>query len=184
MFSNVVATGHYAWAPSSGVLFDDDVVNQNTQDVHVNEEENLEEGSGDSEEDVIPNYTDDVCNLVAGVNIANSSGKRKSREQGGGQSTKKSKKPHGVGAQMLSRWDKLVDDVSTRNDSRDKIGCSISEVMTEIHSIPNIVFGDDLYYFATEYLSRRNKREMWAAIGDLDRKYQWLQKIYQRSQKH
>ena len=169
MFSNVVATGHYAWAPSSGVLFDDDVVNQNTQDVHINEEENLEEGSGDSEEDVIPNYTDDVCNLIAGVNMANSSttnssGKRKSREQGGGKSTKKSKKPHGVRAQRLSRWDKLVDDVSTRNDSRDKIGCSISEVMTEIHSIPDIVFGDDLYYFATEYLSKRNKREMWAAI--------------------
>ncbi|XP_011014260.1 PREDICTED: uncharacterized protein LOC105118094 [Populus euphratica] len=57
MFSNVVATGHYAWAPSSGVLFDDDTVNQNTQDVHVNKEENLEEGSGDSKEDVIPNYT-------------------------------------------------------------------------------------------------------------------------------
>lgn len=85
---------------------------------------------------------------------------------------------------MLSHWDKLVDDVSTRNDSRDKIGCSISEVMMEIHSIPDIIFGDDLYYFATEYLSRRNKREIWAAIGDLDRKYQWLQKIYQRSQKH
>ncbi|KAJ6989010.1 hypothetical protein NC653_021795 [Populus alba x Populus x berolinensis] len=67
IFNNVVATGHYAWAPSSGVLFDDDVMNQNTQDVHINEEENLEEGSGDSEEDVIPNYTDDVCNLVVGV---------------------------------------------------------------------------------------------------------------------
>ena len=53
MLNNVVATGHYAWAPSSRVLFDDDVVNQNTQDVHVNKEENLEEGSGDSEEDVI-----------------------------------------------------------------------------------------------------------------------------------
>jgi hypothetical protein len=85
---------------------------------------------------------------------------------------------------MLSRWDKLVDDVSTKNDRRDKIGCSISEVMAEIHSIPGIIFGDDLYYFATEYLSRRNKREMWAAIGDLDRKYQWLQNMYQRSQKH
>ena len=189
MFSNVVATGHYAWAPSSGVLFDDDVVNQNTQDVHVNKEENLEEGSGDSEEDVIPNYTDDVCNLIARVNMGNSSttnssGKRKAREQGGGKSIKKSKKPHGVGAQMLSRWDKLVDDVLTKNDRRDKIGCSISEVMTEIHSIPDIIFGDDLYYFATEYLSRRNKREIWAAIGDLDRKYQWLQNMYQRSQKH
>ncbi|XP_011041083.1 PREDICTED: uncharacterized protein LOC105137151 [Populus euphratica] len=177
IFSNVVATGHYVWAPSSGVLFDDDTVNQNTQDVHVNEEENLEEGSGDSEEDAIPNYTDDVCNLVVGVNMGNnsttnSSGKRKAKEQCSGQSTNKSKKPHRVGAQMLKRWDKLVDDVSIRNDSRDKIGCSISEVMIEIHSIPDIIFGDDLYWFATEYLSRRNKREMWAAIGDLDRKYQ------------
>jgi len=85
MFSNVVATGHYAWTPSSGSLFDDDVVNQNTQDVNVNEKENLKERSGDSEEDVIPNYTDDVCNLVVGVNVGNrnttnSSGKRKARE--------------------------------------------------------------------------------------------------------
>jgi uncharacterized protein (DUF4213/DUF364 family) len=67
--------------------------------------------------------------------------------------------------------------------SRDKIGCSISEVMAEVHSIPEITFGDDLYCFATEYLSMRNKREMWASIGDINRKYQWLQKIYQRSQK-
>jgi hypothetical protein len=44
-------------------------VNQSTQDVNVNEEENLEEGSGDSEEDVIPNYTDDAYNLVARVNM-------------------------------------------------------------------------------------------------------------------
>jgi hypothetical protein len=40
MFINVVATGHYAWTPSSISLFDDDV-NQSTQDVNVNEEENL-----------------------------------------------------------------------------------------------------------------------------------------------
>jgi hypothetical protein len=48
-----VATLHYAWTLFSKTLLDDDVVNQSTQDVNVNEKENLEEGSGDSEEDVI-----------------------------------------------------------------------------------------------------------------------------------
>jgi hypothetical protein len=153
--------------PSSGTLFDDDTVNQSTQNANVNEEENLEEGSDDSKEDVIPNYTDDVCNLVTGVNMGNSSttnssGKRKTREQCGGQSRKKSKKPYGFGAQLLLHWDQLIDRVLIRNDSRDKIGCSINEVMTEVHFIPEITFGDDLYCFATKYLSTRNKREMRA----------------------
>ena len=95
MFNNVAAIRHYAWTPSSGTLFDDDNdVNQSTQD--VNEEENLKKGSSDSEKDVISNYTEDVCNLVAGVNIrnnstTNSSGKRKAREQCDGQSRKKRK---------------------------------------------------------------------------------------------
>jgi hypothetical protein len=42
----------------------------------------------------------------------------------------------------------------------DKIGYSISEVMAEVHFIPGITFSDDLYYFATKYLSKINKREM------------------------
>ena len=100
------------------------------------------------------------------------------------QSRKKSKKPSGLGVRLMSCWDELLDRVSTRNDSRDKIGCSISEVMSEVHSIPEITFGDHLYCFATKYLSMRTKREMWASIKDIDRKYQWLQQIYQRSQKH
>ena len=134
-------------------------------------------------EDVIPNFTNDFHNLVAGVNIknsstTNSSGKRKAREQYGMQSRKKIKKPSGVCDRLLSRVDELFDHVSTKNDSRDKIGCSVNEVMAEVHSIPGITFGDDLYCFATKYLSKRTKGEMWASIGDIDRKYRWLQKMY------
>jgi hypothetical protein len=59
MFSNVMTIRYYAWTLSSGTLYDDDNdVNQSTRD--VNEEENLEKGSGDSEKDVISNYTKDV----------------------------------------------------------------------------------------------------------------------------
>ena len=160
-----MATLHYAWTLFSKTLLDDDVVNQSTQDVNVNEEENLEEGSGDSKEDVIPNYTDDAYNLVARVNMGNNSttnnsGERKIREQCGGKSRKKNKKPYGFRAQLLSRWDQLPDRVSIRNDSRDKIGCSISEVIAEVHSIPEITFSDDLYCFTIEYLSIKNKREI------------------------
>jgi hypothetical protein len=160
-----VATLHYAWTLFSKTLLDDDVVNQSTQDVNVNEKENLEEGSGDSEEDVIPNYTDDAYNLIARVNMGNNSttnnsGERKIREQCGGKSRKKNKKPYGFRAQLLSRWDQLPDRVSIRNDSRDKIGCSISEVIAEVHSIPEITFSDGLCCFTIEYLSIKNKREI------------------------
>jgi hypothetical protein len=50
--------------------------------------------------------------------------------------------------------------ISIRNDSRDKIGCNISEVIAKVHSILEITFSDDLYCFTTEYLSMKNKREI------------------------
>jgi hypothetical protein len=77
-----------------------------------------------------------------------------------GKVKKKSKKPYKFGAQLLSHWDQLLDRVSIKNDSMDKIWCSISEVMTEVYSIPGITFNDELYYFATDYFSKRKKREM------------------------
>ncbi|KAL9405099.1 hypothetical protein Peur_002071 [Populus x canadensis] len=84
MFLNIIATGEYVWAPSSGVLCDDNVGVD--EDPNVNEEQpDLKEGSGDSEEDGILNFTVDVCNMVRGVNMSSisntlSSGKRKERE--------------------------------------------------------------------------------------------------------
>ena len=86
IFSNSVATRQYVWTPSLKVLFDDDTGVHDTQDGNVDGDENLKEKSGDTKEDDITNYTQDVCNLVVGVNMSNnstihSSGKRKTREQ-------------------------------------------------------------------------------------------------------
>jgi hypothetical protein len=66
------------------VLFDDDVGVHDTQDGNADDDENLEEKSGDTEEDDITNYTKNVCNLVIGVNMSNnstihSSGKEKNK---------------------------------------------------------------------------------------------------------
>jgi hypothetical protein len=53
----------------------------------------------------------------------------------------------------------------------DKKGCSIEKVMKEFHSIKEVVFGSELYCFATEFFMVRSRREMWVVIGDMDRKF-------------
>jgi hypothetical protein len=77
-----VATGEYAWVLSQGMLFDEDNRGDGLKNTS-NDDINLEEGSGNSNEDGIPNFMDDVSNMVASFNVANSSnnhnsGKRKS----------------------------------------------------------------------------------------------------------
>ena len=187
MFSNIIATGEYVWAPSSEVLCDDNVGVD--EDPNANEEQpDLEEGSGDSEEDEILNFTDDVCNMVREVNMSNisntrSSGKRKEREHSEVQDGKK-KRSSGIGLQLLSRWDQMVDSMSNNSDStsisRDRKGCSIPEVMTELYSIEGVRIGDDFHGFATEFLGLRRNREMWSTMGNLENKMKWLQRMYTR----
>jgi hypothetical protein len=125
----------------------------------------LEEGSGDSEEDEIPNFSDDVCNMVRGVNMftSNNSGssvKRKERERFEVQAGEK-KRNSGIGLQLLSQWDHMVDSMSNNSDStsisKDREGCSIHEVMIELHSIERVHIGDDFHGFATEFLGLRRK---------------------------
>ncbi|XP_011045245.1 PREDICTED: coiled-coil domain-containing protein 1-like [Populus euphratica] len=84
IFTNIVATDDYAWAPSSGVLPDHNIGVNGNQDANV-EQLDLEEESSDSKEDEIPNFADDVCDMGKGVNMStsrnnHSSEKRKERE--------------------------------------------------------------------------------------------------------
>ena len=97
MFTNIVATGQYVWAPSQGLNSNEDGVSERRTNA-VNEDPHLEEGSGDSEEDSLPNFVGDVSNMVAGFTFANStsnptssSGKRKDVQQ----SSQKNKKQKG-----------------------------------------------------------------------------------------
>ncbi|KAI5585082.1 hypothetical protein BDE02_06G122400 [Populus trichocarpa] len=90
----------------------------------------------------------------------------------------------GRGSHLFARLDKLVDSVSTKSECTstvlDKKGCSIEEVMKEFHSIEEVVFDSELYCFAIEFFMVRSRREMWAAIGDMDRKFQWLKLMFDR----
>ena len=77
---------------------DDDGVGDGISNA-TNENLNIEEDSDDSKEDDLPNFTEDVNNMVVGVNFANSSsnhsrssGKRKKPQQCTNMSVKKRRK--------------------------------------------------------------------------------------------
>ena len=171
MYSNIVATREFVWAPSSGVLGGNDVY-LGTSNANI-DRAGFEEGSGDSEEDVIPDFQTDMAQMVGGINMSNSSnttsgGKRKERDHYDVRGRKK--KTAGIGVQLLSRCNHLLESMSTKSDSTslnmDREGCSIREVMDELHSIPGVSIEDEFHDFATEYLSLRRKREIWANMGD------------------
>jgi hypothetical protein len=52
-----------------------------------NKETNIEEGSGESEEDAIPDFIHDVSNMVGGSNVANSSSNPSSAKRKGSHNT-------------------------------------------------------------------------------------------------
>ena len=77
---------------------DDDGVGDGISNA-TNENLNIEEDSDDSKEDDLPNFTEDINNMVVGVNFANSSsnhsrssGKRKKPQQCTNKSVKKRRK--------------------------------------------------------------------------------------------
>jgi len=76
----------------------------------------MEEESGDSEEDAIPDFTRDVSNMVGGSNVANSTNNLSSSKKKGAHQTApqfwKKKRGKGVGAVLVARLDKLVETVS------------------------------------------------------------------------
>jgi hypothetical protein len=120
--------------------------------------------------------------MVGGINMSSSintrsNGKRKERDPSEVQGRKK--KTPGIGVRLLSRCNQLLESMSTKSDctslNMDREGCSIREVMTELHSIPGVSIEDEFHNFATEYLSLRRKKEMWASIGDKQQKLRWLQ---------
>ena len=64
MYSNIVATGEFAWDPLSGVLGGNDV-DPDISNVNIDGAD-LEEGSDDSEEDGFSNLENDMSRMVAG----------------------------------------------------------------------------------------------------------------------
>jgi hypothetical protein len=46
--------------------------------------------------------------------------------------------------------------------------------MTKLHFTEGVTIRNDFHSFATEYLSLRRKRKIWASMGDLEKKLKWI----------
>lgn len=68
MYSNIVAIREYAWAPSSVVQGGCNCFQHNINDANIDAVD-LDEGSGDSEEDINPTSDNDIVWLVRGEHI-------------------------------------------------------------------------------------------------------------------
>jgi hypothetical protein len=83
--------------------------------------------------------------------------------------------------------DRLIVNVSIKSDCTSTIkvkkGCSIEEVMKELHSIDEVQFGSELHTFSIEFFYLRSKREMWAPMRDIDRKFSRLKLMFKQNSK-
>ena len=115
MYSNIVATGAFAWAPSSDVPAGSGV-DPGTSNADI-ADDGLEEGSGDSEEDVIPDFQTDMARMVGGIHMSSSTNtksgeKRKERDHYDVRGRKK--KTSGIGVKLLTRCNHLLESMSTK----------------------------------------------------------------------
>ena len=147
------------------------------------EDIDLEEGNGDSKENVILNFVNDSSQMVGRVHMSSRSNtKSKEKKIEHHESRAEKKRSFGIGVQLLSKWDQLIEIMSTKSDSTsahmDRSCCSIPRVMVELHSICGVSVDDDFHDFTTEYQGLQRKRKMWYSIGSLEQKLKWLQRMY------
>ncbi|WCJ17859.1 hypothetical protein M5689_000247 [Euphorbia peplus] len=160
MFGSTVATGEFAWTPSSNEHVPTSThPNENTENVislNDSEDDPLEKSMdrflGDDDE-----MSDGATNLVkrrkigkvndeSAHNVAENK-KRKGRVQ-----------KVSNAAKFRSDISRLVATVEKRNTL--ETGCTIKEVMEDLHSISDIPKYTDLYYFAVSMFEHKAKREL------------------------
>ncbi|KAJ9181913.1 hypothetical protein P3X46_005956 [Hevea brasiliensis] len=81
-------------------------------------------------------------------------------------------------AKLSRQINRLVATVEGRSSVTSKRtdlpGCSIPEVLADLHSIPEIVKGSELHLFATDLFLSRAKREVYVSLEESDVKLTWL----------
>ena len=179
MFGSTVATGEFAWAPSS----DADVLGKKDQ----NEDDII--SLNDSADDPLQKSMDRFLqedDIISDDN-SNIGKKRKTRkrniESGQGTSTNakdKGKKQRMSGASKLrSDISKLVETVEKRSGISE-VGYTIKEIMDDLHAIPDVPKNTELYYFAVTMFEQKAKRELWKHLETTEAKVGWLK--YQKEQ--
>ncbi|XP_061999497.1 uncharacterized protein LOC133716866 [Rosa rugosa] len=171
MFNGVVATGKYAWAPSSDLP-----PPQNSQapmDEVIALEDNL-----DSEE-FDPNESPQLAQVTKEI------GKKRANCELDTKELKRKRGKMGGAAKLSQQINRLVEVVETRSTASSALikgsqSTSVSEVMKVVESLSGIEIGSQLWWFATELFCSQEKREMFSVMEDPEMKLQFILRDQER----
>ncbi|WCJ20991.1 L10-interacting MYB domain-containing protein [Euphorbia peplus] len=178
MFGSTVATGEFAWIPSA---------NENEPPLtHPSENRENVISLNDSGDDPLENSMDRF--LEDGDEVSDGAtnlGKRQKIGKVNDEAAPESKKRKGR-AQKVSNASKFRSDISrlvatVEKRNTTEAGCTIKEVMEDLHSISDIPKYIDLYYFAVSMFEHKAKRELWKNLETPDAKVGWLK--YEKGQR-
>ncbi|KAL8126801.1 hypothetical protein AgCh_013915 [Apium graveolens] len=62
----------------------------------------------------------------------------------------------------------------SENKPKKEAGYTIKDAMDDLHNIPDIEKGSDLYFFAVSMFEHKEKRELWKHLETADAKVGWL----------
>ncbi|XP_050222662.1 L10-interacting MYB domain-containing protein-like [Mercurialis annua] len=199
IFLSTVATGDYAYAPSSEILpsdieelsHDDVLSTQQSGYLENNFNEHLNEmsGGGLGKEQSFTELLFGTTNLENfGSNTSQGSGKKQKRTDSpaDGRMNKKGGKE-----KKLSGTEQVTNIVRELNEGMqesmknkttalcrvlgDRPGCSIEEVMKDVLSLPQMQEASDIHFFSTLLLDQKSKREMYCTLKDTGTKWKWLE---------
>ncbi|XP_062089296.1 L10-interacting MYB domain-containing protein-like [Humulus lupulus] len=164
IFMNTVATGEYAWTPSSGII-------PSESEKPFNNIETLHEQLESSDDDLEMPNTDRFLREKNNKRLAEPLEKQnKAMKHGKGKMKK-------TGPLMIfEQIGRLADAVETRsrNIETARKENSITEVMKILNSLPGIEKGSSLYLFATRLFIMKEKREMFASLEEPELMLTWL----------
>ncbi|KAK1400066.1 hypothetical protein POM88_009929 [Heracleum sosnowskyi] len=78
----------------------------------------------------------------------------------------------GVAAKLRSDISKLVSTVEKKANA--EAGYTIKDAMDDLHSIPDIVKGSEMYFLAVSMFEHKAKRELWKHLETAEAKIGWL----------
>ncbi|KAM6593853.1 hypothetical protein CsatA_001556 [Cannabis sativa] len=161
---NTVATGEYAWTPSSGIIpSESEKPFNDTETLHTQ----LESSDDDLETPNINGFPREKNNKrstepLEKQNKKVRNGKRKMKKTGP--------------IVIFEQIGRLADVVETRsrNIETARKENSIAEVIKILNSLPRIEKGSDLYLFATRLFIMKEKREIFASLEEPELMLTWL----------
>ena len=165
MFNGAVATGKYAWAPSS--------------DLPPPQNEKAPKDNVISLDDNLDYEEFDLNESPQSAQVTKETGKKRANGQLDTEGLKEKKAKMGGAVKLSLQINRLVEVVEARSTTTSALikgsqSTSVSEVMKVVESLSGIEIGSQLWWFATELFCSQEKREMFSVMKDPEMKLQFI----------